>query len=266
VAAGGTAWPIWVARPKVYQDVQKSVHFFTVWFLLLLGALVYWLELPPAHRRLFGSVFGAIKHAETAIGTGLVMAGVVALGWWLIFDREIYDKWWDKHVVQWRYRYSVDFIIPRLYRPFDDRLGPAFYKRAEERPREFLQPFYFFVGDDDHPMHIPPNFVTRFYVRVTKYWITQVVEVFTVLALLSAVPYAVYYGLNHVPTGRLLAFVLIAGLLLFFNGMVARSALVGVREATEDEIEAIHSDPNRLAELEKRTEQLCSQFALSFGA
>jgi hypothetical protein len=263
MASEGSSWPVWVARPKVYQDVQRSLHFFTVWLGLVLAVLVYELELPPDHRRFLGSLFGALQRAQWAVGTGFVLAVVGAIGWLLIFHWEVYDKWWDKHLVRWRYYYSVDFIIPRLYGPFDPRLGTAFYKRAEERPRDFMKPFYFFVGDGDDKLRISQNLITRFYVRVTKYWVAQIVEVLLVVLLLSAVPYAVYFAAYDVPTGRLLAFVLIVAVLLFADSIAARSTLSAVREATEEEIEAIHCDPERFAELERRTQQLCADLGLS---
>jgi hypothetical protein len=253
----------WVARPKVYQDVQRSLYFFTVWWVLALAVLVYALELPPDHRRLLGSLFGALQRAQWAVGTGFVFAVVGAIGWLLIFHWEVYDKWWDKYLVRWRYYYSVDFIIPRLYRPFDARLGTPFYKRAGERPRDFMKPFYFFVGDDDDKLRIGQNLITRFYVRVTKYWVAQIVEVLLVVLLLSAVPYAAFFAVYDVPTGRLLAFVLIVALLLLANSIAARSTLGAVREATEEEIEAIHGDPERFAELERRTQQLCADLGLT---
>ena len=264
MASGESAWLAWVARPKVYQDVQRSLHFFTVWLVLALAVLVYELELPPHHRRFLGSLFGALQRAQWAVGTGVVLALVGAISWLLIFHWEVYDKWWDRHVVRWREYYSVDFIIPRLYRPFGARLGTPFYTRAEERPRDFMKPFYFFVGDGDDKLRIGQNLITRFYVRVTKYWVVQIVEVLLVVLLLSAVPYAVYFAAYDVPTGRLLAFVLIVALWLLANSISARSTLRAVREATEEEIEAIHGDPERFAELERRTQHLCADLGLSF--
>lgn len=266
MASEESSLPRWIAQPRVYQDVQRSLHFFTFWLVLSLALLVYTLELPPEHRRWLGSLFGTLQRAHWAVGTGVVFAVVSFIAWLLIFQLEIYDKWWDKHIVKWRYHYSVDFIIPRLYRPFGTRLGPAFYKRAEERPRDFMKPFYFFVGDDEHALRIGQNAITRFYVRVTKYWITQITDVLLEVVLLSAAGYALYFAANDVPTGRLLAFVLIVTLLLLLDWYGARSTLGGVREATEEEIEAIHGDPDRLAELEKRTRQLCADVGLTLGA
>jgi len=265
VASEGSSVPKWVARPIVYQDVQRSLHFFTVWFVLALAVLVYALELPPAHRIWIGTLFGTLKTASWALGTGVVVAIVGFIAWLLIFQLEVYDKWWDRRLVRWRHRYELDFIIPRLYRPFGTRLGTAFYKRAEERRRDFMKPFYFFVGDDEHDLRVGQNLITRFYIRVTKYWVAQVVDVLLTVALLTSAAYAVYYAANGVPTGRLLTFILIVALALLVNSMAARQSLGGVREATEEEIEAIHGDQERLTELESRTQGLCNDLWLTFG-
>jgi len=245
-------------KPKTYQDVKKSLMWYTIILLNIIAILFYFLIFSPTQRNFVSSFMGTIEKPVSLIGPGMSLTFFTFVAWLLISIIEIHDKVYDNYFVKWRYWYSIDFIFPTLFRPFTDNLPNHFFEEAKSHVYDFMKVFYYFVGDYETKINI--NLALRFYEKVTKYWITQINEIllffsFIVILILK------YFG----DLKSNIAFNGLVIIIIFYliNRFFVKNTKIPVRTATNDEIEDIHK--NHLSELEDELKNLCRKYGLSYG-
>jgi hypothetical protein len=247
-----------------YQDVRHNLFLYSVPFLVAAGFFSFTCVLPVEEQQAVTRALAYLQSSEP--WKGIVGGTVVFAAFAFILTElfQVHDQLYDKFVIKWRYRYATDFILPRLTHPFASRVNYRFYEEAEEHVRDFQARLYYpFVGDRD--TKIPKNSLVRFYEVITVYWLTQINE-FVLLLLAVLVIFYRFKGptdLNY--RGILLNDAIVIFLCIVLNRIWIRFSREKVRRATEEEIRAIHDDPQLLQDLEQRLKQLCSSYSIPFG-
>jgi hypothetical protein len=247
-----------------YQDVRRNLFLYSTPFLVVAGFFTFFYVLPPAHQRIVVSVLESISNSQPwkgLAGAGLGLFLFVGLAFLMTEIFQVHDQWYDKHIIKWRYRYDIDFILPRLIRPFASGTNYRFYNVAETQ--DFLTELYYpFVGDRD--LKIAKNKLVRFYEVVTVYWLTQINEIVLVLLTLLIVVYRYLGPADLAYRTRLLDVFVAVGCGLILNRMWAGSSKEKVRHATEEEIRAIHDDAALLKDLDRRLGRVCRDYSIPY--
>ena len=250
-----------------YQDVRKNLFRYSVPSLVVAGFFAYLLILPVHHQqeivRLLEFVSSTAPWKEL-LGTGLGIGVFVVLAFLLTEIFQVHDKWYDRYVVKWRHGYATDFILPSLVLPYGCHLNYRFREAAGIHTGKFLeQLFYPYVADRD--LKIPKNKVVRFYEVVTVYWLTQINEIVLLMlgALVVVYRFAGAAELAHLEK-LLWASVVLAACFLV-NRLWRGHSLAKVRSATEEEIRAIHHNPELKADLKNRLKELCADYDIPYA-
>lgn len=224
---------------ETYQDVKSTLACWSVPVWAALMYCLFYVVLLDAHRTAILSLIPGLAAWTALVGSVVVLfvlAGVVSHTAVHIF--EIHDHIYDRYIIRWRERYARERMIPKLLEPYRVLLGDDLVAAALRQQGDTLKSlFYPFAGDRDS--RIRRNLVARFYERITKYWLTQVVEIAALLLVSCTVIYAGFFYSKPYPTrtGWMLVAVVVAVL-------INRLAIWGLRksvwEATEDEIADIH--------------------------
>lgn len=246
-------------KPKTYQDVKKTLIYYTIFILNAINLLFYFFILSPNQRNCVDSLLGILKEPFSVVGAGISIIIFTFIAWLLISIFEIHDKIYDKYFIKWRYWYSIDFILPRLFRPFANKLDERFLEEAQQNIYNFMKIFYYFVGDYEPKIKV--NRVLRFYEKIIKYWITQINEILLLFSLITIIILRhfsdpKYY--NVIFNGLIIVI-----LIFIINRFFVKATIISVREVTNDEIEAIHK--NYLPDLENELKELCKKYRLNYG-
>lgn len=245
-------------KPETYQDVKKTLMWYTTVLLSVISLLFYFLLLSSDQRDFINSLMRNIT-PNPFIGPGIFLTFSTFIAWWMISIFEIHDKVYDKYFVKWRYWYYVDFIFPRLFKPFITNLPQRFFEVASENVNEYKKIFYHFAGDG--ATKINTNLKVRFYEKITKYWITQINEIFLFLSFIAIVILKNTLSIRYNVTFNALV---IISILFIINRIFVKATRISVRDATNDEIEDIHK--NHLSELEEQIKSTCQKFGLRYGS
>lgn len=251
---------MWNLQFRSYQDVKNVLHTYTYFVSIIFSLAAYLLVIPEAHRKAVNTLFGLFNELGV-VGIVVSILFGFAISFLFIHLFEIHDKIYDRFIIKWRYRYSRDFILPELIKPFGAKLDKKFFQLAEKNMREFMKVFYHFVSDYD--VKIRETLVVRFYDRVWKYWATQVNEILIIMLLLTMAGYAIYSTVYSLALKNLLIALVVTVFLGVLNRFLSRYFLSFVREATQEEIEDIHA--NFRDELEDKIKELSRRFHLEYG-
>jgi len=243
-----------------YQDVKNILYLYTYAISIILSLLVYFLVIPDNHRLVLNTVFGSIVELVPVGVIISIVFGFIVSGLF-IHMFEVYDKVYDKFIIRWRYKYTRDFIFPELFNPFAEKLDKKFFKTAMANIREFMNIFYYFVGDRD--MKIRKNAVVRFYEAIWKYWATQINEVFFILFGVMLIIYSIYFAVENIKLLSLVTPALIIVIFGVINRLMSKYFLKSVNMMTKEEIEEIHN--NFKDELEGKIMDISQKFELSYG-
>ena len=234
-----------VFEPKfdTYQDVRTTLTWWSIPFWLVMVLAIYSGIMPPEHRATVKTFFPGVAGWVSSAGS-LVVAAVLAgaFSQFMIHVIEVHDRIYDRFFVKWRRDYDTLFILPSLLRPQEHGLPLAALFVAQNDRQRFMELLYYeFVGDRD--MKIRKNLVVRFYEVITKYWLTQLLEVAALLVVLVDVCYAIVELLLGKPMRPALYWTLVGALSVWLLGRI--SALLMrpvVTRHTKEQIEAIHKD------------------------
>lgn len=251
---------MWNIQFRSYQDVKNVLHTYTYFISMIFSVVAYFLVIPEAHRWAVNTLFGLFNELGV-VGIAVSILFGFTISFLFIHLFEIHDKIYDRFIIKWRYRYSRDFILPELFKPFGAKLDKRFFQLAEKNIRDFMKVFYHFVSDYD--VKIRKTLVVRFYDRVWKYWATQVNEILIIMLLLTIAGYAIYYAVYGLTLKNLLIALAVAVLSGIVNRFLSQYFLRFVREATQEEIEDIHA--NFHDELEYKVKELSRRFHLEYG-
>lgn len=230
-------------EPK-YEDYQSVKINLVAWSVPLWAAVaiaVYYGALPPDHRAALQARLPIAGEWVRGVGALAAFAVVgVALSSFFVHVLEIHDRVYDRRIVRWRATYDRAFILPELLKPLGPRVPLVALTIAQDNSKAAMKVlFYAFVGDREPK--IRKNLVVRFYEVITKYWLTQLMEVAALLVVIIDVVYAALdaaYGAPHRPE---LYWVLVGGLVAWGLGRIAAVGLRSqVADYTKDEIVAIH--------------------------
>lgn len=250
-----------------YQDVRKHLFWYSRFFLIGAGFLTYFLILPAGNQQRIIMLLKVVSSSpllKDLVGLGLGIGLFATLSFFLTEVFQVHDKWYDKYVIKWRHQYATDFILPRLVQPFACHLNYRFRESTEIHTREFQeQLFYPFVADRD--LKIPKNKVVRFYEVVTKYWYSQINEVILLVLGVVVVVYRFTGPAQIAYRTKLLNVCLILALAFLVNRLWRRHSLKNVRIATEDEIRAIHDNPELNTDLKNRLVKLCFDYGIPYN-
>lgn len=225
---------------ETYQDVKSTLAWWSVlpWSAVVLVG--YFVILTEQQRLAFTNAIPGLPEWLTQVGTftvALLVGGIVAHVATHVL--ELHDHWYDKYLVRWRARYARDQMIPALIQPCLSGLPERAVQVLEQHPGATLKAlFYPFASDRD--MKIRKNLVVRFYERITKYWLSQMIEVACLTLAMLAVIYASI--LWQWPPPARITWTLVAAAIVFLVARIASWRLRSVIwEATKDEIQDIHS-------------------------
>jgi len=249
-----------VFYPKRYQDIKATLMWYT--------SIVFVVSTSIICMFLFGKTFREWLMQMEGIGSVIKLAGsgvgVLSLsgfaGYVLIFLFEIHDKIYDRYIIRWRHYYDIDFILPRLTRPFAHKLAKSFSLKAEKDMKKVMKIYYIFVGDGKHEFKIRENLIVRFYETVLKYWITQINEMILLFAVASVVMLKI---LSDTPTDKLFVLLLAIIGLFLVNRFLIYLSRNSLRKATEEEIQDIHRSFS--VQLDKELEDLHKELGLKYG-
>ena len=249
---------------ETYQDVRDNLFKYSTPFLVVAGFFTYLRILPATHQQKVIALIEYVTNTEPwkgLLGASIGIVVFVSLAFVLTELFQVHDQWYDKYVIRWRYYYAVDFILPKLVRPFASAFTVRFGEVAEQNLRDFQERLYYhFVRDRD--TKIPKNTLVRFYEVITVYWLTQINEIVLIL-LISLVAFYRFFGPPE--TGyrtRLLTNLLLLVIAFLVNRLWVRRSLNKVRRATEDEIRAIHEDDNLRQELKARLTSVSDDYQI----
>jgi hypothetical protein len=247
---------------KTYQDVKNNLVYWTIVLLALSTFLVWNQLLTPQQQQTIAQSFSDL--AATQVPAPAIWAVIAATyfvtAYLLSYIFQIHDVVYDGHVVHWRQSYDINFILPNLTEPFSKSLPQSFLRLASENRREFMDPYYAYVGDGKPG--ITDNARVRFYERVTIYWATQLNEIFLIVILL-AVSVSVTVGDYPHPTRTLATLYLLLLLLFLANRVILRFSLRSVSKATMDEIKEILDKPQNIHDLTATYQKLCLDHGIS---
>ena len=247
------AWPV---NFETYQDVKANLALATTGILFVAALFVYWI-LPESQIRAIGS----LRLPGWAKGVGIaVLLPAIALV--LVYGIQLHDRVYDRYVVKWRDSYDIDFIIPAVCHPYEAKLDPNFYPVARSNRRFFMTNLYYqFLHDRNNPDF--QNVIVRFYERVTNLWTVEIMEAIVYLLLMLTAVYFPLYRRLGLPVGKLVLLLLVFSLGLALTSALGRSAQQSTRDATQEEIDAIHQ--LRPQQLEKAIQDVSSHFNLKYG-
>jgi hypothetical protein len=224
---------------ETYQDVKSTLAWWSVpvWSIVVL--VIYFALLTDEHRTALVKAIPGLSGWAAEAGT---LTAVVVLG--LIIAHlathllEIHDHWYDRYIVRWRDRYARQKMIPALIAPHLGKLTENAVEILLRDPGPTLKAlFYPFASDRD--MKIRKNLVVRFYERITKYWLSQMIEVACICLLIIALIYAAILGAW--PPAKPIVWTVVAAILTFIIArIVAWQLRRVVWEATQEEIQDIH--------------------------
>jgi hypothetical protein len=250
----------WLFSYDTYQDVRKNLFRYSIVSLNAAGFLVFNWIFPSSLQKWILSIVQML----TAMPLLHYFSGIVVLtliAYVLTEIIQIHDRWYDRFIIRWRFRYATDFILPRLIHPFASRVNYRFHQVAEDNIGEFQENLYYpFVGDRDNK--IGKNLLVRFYERVTVYWLTQINEIVIVACLLVALWFAWSPSADQAYTTGLLRSIVVLLVAFFLNRVWIWTSLESVRHATEEEIKAIHASHNQ--DLENRLRALCNEYGVPY--
>lgn len=234
-----------IFEPKfdTYQDVRTALTWWSIPIWMAMMFAIYFGVLPAGLRATLKAGLPGLAEWLRSAGS-LVVAFVVAcvLSQLMIHIIEIHDKVYDRWFVGWRRRYDSQFILPALLEPLEDELPPGALSVAQANPEESMRLLYYaFVRDRD--MKIAKNLVVRFYEVVTKYWLTQLLEVAALIVAIFDAGYALADRALGKGLRPSLVWTLAGAILAWLLGRA--SALLmrpKVAHCTMEEIDAIHKD------------------------
>ena len=240
--------PLFKPEYETYQDVKQTLYAWGRWVWFAALTVIYYGVFSTGTRKAVADHLPGWIPVRDAVARVGPLAALLVLGTLVshvvTHVLEAHDRFYDRYIVRWRRRYDERVILARLLVPVHPQVAAtarAFYQKSS---REFMQKaYYHFVGDREP--RIRHNLVVRFYERVTKYWLTQIIELAIVVLGVTVAVHGILTGLASWALVRRLAYVVLA---FAITRLAARLALKAVRVATEDEIEDIHS--GHLPELE----------------
>ena len=221
-----------------YQDVRNHLRAWTLWLLCAVatGVTLAVLFLDDTTVQLLEKTTGGWAwEARVAAVIAVVAALTVVLGvvaHVLIEVLDIHDSIYDRVFIGWRARYTEDVILPQLIRSIRNKLPDDFLQVAARHKYEFMKPFYHFVGDRD--TIIRRNTVVRFYEQVTKYWQTQLTEMFLSFLML-AISTTVILIHPVAPCRIVLDALIVLSLMWVVNRIFVHQTRAATKRATLDE-------------------------------
>jgi len=244
---------------ETYQDVKNTLACWgtLVWFAVM--AIFWYFVLLPTHRQAVTNWPGIAAWVTKAgpVAALLVLAALTSQ--FMVHLLEVHDHIYDRLIIQWRDRYARKQMIPELLKPYLRELPSGFLNKAVQKPRRTLDVlFYRFAADRD--TKIGHNLIVRFYERITKYWLTQIVEM---AVLLFGTFMTVYMLIYHEPMSwaRLLFGLGGCAIVLCVNRVCVWLARKSVWCATKAEIDAIHSSCK--VEFEQSLRELCQRYGFN---
>jgi len=245
---------------ETYQDVKNTLAYWgtPVWFTVI--AAFWYVVLLASHRRVIAHCLTEANWVTEPVTVTVIFVAAVAISQFMVHILEAHDKIYDRYVIKWRDRYARRQMIPELLQPYRAELPDPFLQWAEQNPRETLKTlFYRFAADRD--ARIGHNLIVRFYERVTKYWLTQIIE----MAVLLFAGATLLYGLpcyGRQPPVSVLLVILAAGVVFVVNRLWSGALRKTIWEATRDEIAAIHSSCSD--DFEDALKALCNEHGFDF--
>jgi hypothetical protein len=245
---------------ETYQDVRKNLFYYSIPILNIAGFYLFFSIIPPKHQTFITSLIDYLSTftiLKPIIGVAL-FSGASML---LTETFQVHDRWYDRFIIKWRFRYATDFILPRLIHPFASKIDYRFHAEAGNHIKEFQESLYYpFVGDRDGK--IGKNLLVKFYERITIYWLTQIIEIVSLLLFIIAMSYYLFYPLEPPYIHTLANSFCVLFIVFILNRIWAKISLRSVRDATENEIRAIHE--NHLDELEAKLRILCKSYSIPY--
>ncbi len=243
-----------------YQDVKSTLAWWSVlpWSTVVL--VIYFAVLTEQHRSAVGNAIPGLPDwiADAGIITvAIVVGGIIAHVATHVL--ELHDHWYDRYIVRWRDRYAKEKMIPALIEPYRSKLPENAVELLGLQPGRTLKAlFYPFASDRD--MKIRKNLVVRFYERITKYWLSQMVEVACISLVLFTVTYATI--LWEWPPRDRIGGTVGAAVIVFVLAHIAAWQLRGVVwDATREEIQDIHDSYG--AEFEQALVKYCASHGIT---
>ncbi len=155
----------WSFKYDTYQDVRKNLFLYSIVPLNIVGFFVFNCILPDAVQEWIVS----LGQHLSSLPLFHYVSGIITLSFLAFLLTEIiqiHDRWYDRFVIHWRFRYATDFILPRLIHPFASKVSYRFHEVAEQNIGQFQEKLYYpYVGDRE--TKIGKNLLIRFYERVT---------------------------------------------------------------------------------------------------
>lgn len=246
---------------ETYQQARTNLK--TILFVILaVTAVAAGAFGPDALRSPFSALLtppldlDKLDSLAKAIGALLVVPSIIAL--FAIEAIGIHDLY-DRLIVRWRERFDVDFILPRLYVPFSERVDRRFLDVAETNRSDFMNRlFYPFVRDGQPLIH--PNLVRRFWESMTWYWATQLLEL-VLLAIIAAsllAPLTLDLTQAELDRGHVTLTVCLA--LLLVNRYWIRNRRASVRRRSAEEIDDIVQQHR--SDLQQRMKDLANSYQI----
>lgn len=236
----GQVMSIFDPEYETYQDVKNTLAWWAVPVWAALMYCLFYLVLQESHRRaILGLIPGLAewKASAGAIVVLFMLAGIVSHI--AVHVLEIHDHIYDRHLIRWRERYAREVMIPKLLDPYKVLLSDDVVAAARLNQGHTLRMlFYRFAGDRD--TKIKQNLIVRFYERIAKYWLTQIVEIAAILLVVTTILYGAFFYTEPPPTGpgwMLLGIIVV----VVINRMCIRILRKSVQEATQEEIADIHA-------------------------
>jgi len=255
----GGSMSIFKPEYETYQDVKNTLAWWgiPVWFVVM--ALFWYFVLLPTHRQAVTNWPGIAAWVAKAgpVTALLVLAALTSQ--FMVHVLEVHDQIYDRFIVRWRDRYAREQMIPKLLKPYLEELHSGFLNKAVQNPRRTLDVlFYRFAADRD--TKIGHNLIVRFYERITKYWLTQIVGVAVLLFGTSA---TVYMLICYEPMSRPRLLFVLGGcaIALCVNRVCVWLARKSVWCATKAEIAAIHSSCKD--DFEQSLRELCQEYGFN---
>lgn len=249
---------IFWSKVDTYQDVKANLSKYTL-YLLIIGSFLF---------TFFNPRFSILEKTFWANYSNIIVFVPGGFSFLLIYFFEFHDKVYDRYLIQWRKRYDLRFILPKLVRPYRCKIDRDFIDVAQDNRDEFMKHlFYPFVGDREPEKTIGKNFKVRFYESILKYWITQINEVIILFWIIFVFVYYFFSQpiFNHEAPTNYLILNLLFLIIAFITNKAIRNYWImpQVKKKTSDEIEEIHK--NHSEGLEEEIEYINSEFDLCYG-
>jgi len=219
-----------------YQQVRTNLKL-ALFVLLILDAVILLFIGPDAWRAPFTALITPPLDLSRLESLGKIIGGLLFLPALLAFlmveTFNLHDTY-DRYVIRWRQRFDIEFILTRLYLPFAEHVDRRFLAVIEQDRTDCMNRlFYPFVRDGAPLVH--PNLVRRFWEAMTRYWLTQLLEILlaVTLGLLLAVLLLTSSPDETARLHRGVIFVLVA---LALNRIAVRGLRASVRARTDEEI------------------------------